>query len=180
MSPVSPGAQTANPVHSPVSPPPPHNNVQGQLPPATLEHKQSYTPASQSFVPPAAPVEVVAELSTNLGGLKLGDSPAGTLAASPSSQHLASNPSAQAAPTPKGSPVPQRHVSASSVPLADPWTFVDPVTETPTREFYILADLLFDALDRNFEPRNSGLLEAPKIVASWIGLPEDARSKSLV
>jgi hypothetical protein len=51
---------------------------------------------------------------------------------------------------------------------------VDPATEVPTREFYILADLLFDALDRKFEPRNTGLLEAPKIIGSWVKLTEDA------
>lgn len=51
------------------------------------------------------------------------------------------------------------------------------MTEVPTREFYILADLLFDALDRRFEPNNTGLLEASKILASWVKLTDDARGK---
>lgn len=41
------------------------------------------------------------------------------------------------------------------------------MTELPTREFYIIADLLFDAIDRKFEPQNTGLLEASKILQSW-------------
>ncbi|USP73620.1 uncharacterized protein yc1106_00894 [Curvularia clavata] len=175
VSPVSPGAQTANPTHPPVSPPPPHNDAQGQLPPATVAHTQPSRPNPQSNAFPAAPVESIAELSTDLGSLRLGDLPVSTGAATPSSQHLAYNSSVQAGSPSKGVSVPERKVSASSVPLTDRWSIVDPVTETPTREFYILADLLFDALDRNFEPRNSGLLEAPKILASWTELPEDAR-----
>jgi hypothetical protein len=55
----------------------------------------------------------------------------------------------------------------SSLPLADPWRVADPAAEVPTREFYILADLVFDALDRRFEPQNTGLLEASKILESW-------------
>jgi hypothetical protein len=52
------------------------------------------------------------------------------------------------------------------------------MTEQPTREFYILADLLFDALDRKFEPQNTGLLEAPKVLRSWMELTQDAHRKS--
>jgi hypothetical protein len=79
----------------------------------------------------------------------------------------------------RGSPtnrfsLPRRALSASSLPLADPWRLADPITEQPTREFYIVADLLFDALDRKFEPQNSGLLEAPKVLRSWIDLVQDA------
>lgn len=48
------------------------------------------------------------------------------------------------------------------------------MTEQPTREFYILADLLFEALDRKFEPQNTGILEAPKVLRSWIELTQDA------
>lgn len=65
----------------------------------------------------------------------------------------------------------------SNVPYADPWRFADPLTELPTREFYVLADLLYDALDRKFEPQNTGLLEASKILKSWIDLTEDAIRK---
>jgi hypothetical protein len=73
--------------------------------------------------------------------------------------------------------VPRRAVSASTLPLADPWRFADPITEQPTREFYILADLLFDALDRKFEPQNSGLLEAPKVLKCWIELNDEAHGE---
>lgn len=62
----------------------------------------------------------------------------------------------------------------SNVPYADPWRFADPLTELPTREFYVIADLLFDALDRKFEPQNTGMLEASKIMKSWTDLTEDA------
>lgn len=41
---------------------------------------------------------------------------------------------------------------------------MDPTTELPTREFYILADLLFDAIDQRYEPRGTGLLEAHKML----------------
>ncbi|EUC40165.1 hypothetical protein COCMIDRAFT_109497 [Bipolaris oryzae ATCC 44560] len=176
MSPASPGAQVENSIPLPISPPPQHKDAQVQLPPTNLTHTQPSTPAPpQSSVSPAAPTEFTAELPADLANLNLGNSPIGTKAITPSPQDLVHSPSTQAASPSKGFTVPPRKASASSVPLADPWSFVDPVTETPTREFYILADLLFDALDQNFEPRNSGLLEAPKILASWIDLPEDAR-----
>jgi hypothetical protein len=70
-------------------------------------------------------------------------------------------------------------VSQSSLPLADPWRFADLITEQPTREFYILADLIFDALDRKFEPQNTGLLEAPKILKSWTELTQEAHRRSI-
>jgi hypothetical protein len=54
------------------------------------------------------------------------------------------------------------------------------MTEQPTREFYILADLLFDALDGKFEPQNSGLMEAPKILRSWLELTQDAYRESCI
>ena len=67
-------------------------------------------------------------------------------------------------------------MSTSSLPLADPWRFADPTTELPTREFYIIADLVFDGIDRKFEPQNTGLLEASKVLESWKAqqLPEEA------
>ena len=90
-------------------------------------------------------------------------------------QQVSHAPGQQAGSPSPGFAIPRRSVSASSFPLADPWRFADPVTQVPTREFYILADLLFDALDRRFAPNNTGLLEAPKILASWVKLSEDAR-----
>lgn len=70
-------------------------------------------------------------------------------------------------------------MSISHAPYADPWRFADPLTELPTREFYVIADLLFDALDRKFEPQSTGLLEASKILRSWIDLTEDATRELL-
>lgn len=72
----------------------------------------------------------------------------------------------------------RRTASASSLPIADPWRLADPMTEQPTREFYMIADLLFDALDRKFEPHNTGMLEAPKVLRSWVELTQDAHRKS--
>lgn len=67
-------------------------------------------------------------------------------------------------------------MSTSSLPLADPWRFADATTELPTREFYMIADLVFDGIDRRFEPQNTGLLEASKVLESWRAqqLPEEA------
>lgn len=69
------------------------------------------------------------------------------------------------------------NTASNNLSLADPWRYADPMTEAPTREFYILADLLFDALDRKFEPNCTGLLEAPKVLASWVKLSDEARRK---
>lgn len=66
-----------------------------------------------------------------------------------------------------GYTIARRAVSTSSLPLADPWRLADAKTELPTREFYILADVLFDSIDRKFEPQNTGLLEASKVLESW-------------
>jgi hypothetical protein len=115
-----------------------------------------------------------------MGNLSVMEAKPPTVAPSAQSpQYQAYSPSgAQAGSPPPGFVIPRRSVSASSFPLADPWRFADPLTEVPTREFYILADLLFDALDRKFEPNCTGLLEAPKILATWVKLSEDARRKS--
>jgi len=53
------------------------------------------------------------------------------------------------------------------MPLADPWSIADAATELPTREFYMIADAMFDALDRRFEPQYSGMIEASKLLESW-------------
>jgi hypothetical protein len=49
----------------------------------------------------------------------------------------------------------------------------------PTREFYVIADLLFETLDRKFEPQNTGMLEASKVLRSWTDLSGDAIGKLL-
>ena len=92
-------------------------------------------------------------------------------------QYQAYSPGSQAGSPSPGFTIPRRTVSTNNIPLADPWRFAEPGTEIPTREFYILADLLFDALDRRLEPRNTGLLEASKILGSWVKLSKDANGK---
>lgn len=54
------------------------------------------------------------------------------------------------------------------MPQAGTWRVADPATERATDEFYVLADLLFDALDRQFEPRNTGLVEGSKLMGSCL------------
>jgi hypothetical protein len=61
---------------------------------------------------------------------------------------------------------PQPSMKASEVAQSGTWALVDAATESPTSEFYALADLLFDALDSKFEPRNTGLLEGSKMISS--------------
>lgn len=137
---------------------------------------QPPTPTSQVITPASAPTEFIAELPADMGNLKLADPPQAS--APQPAQYKAYSPSPQNASSPaKGFSVPRRAMSASSIPFADPWRWSDPTTDQPTREFFVVADLLFDALDRKFEPRNTGLLEAPKVLASWIDTTDDARRK---
>ncbi|KAF2825699.1 hypothetical protein CC86DRAFT_324284 [Ophiobolus disseminans] len=138
---------------------------------------QPPTPGSQHAAPDKAPpTEFIAELPAELGNLSLGGPKApGNDQPGSTSQYQAYNPQGAQANSPsRRFSVPRRAVSASSMPLADPWRFADATTEQPTREFYILADLVFDALDRKFEPQNTGLLEAPKVLRSWIELNQEA------
>ncbi|KAG9191330.1 hypothetical protein G6011_09418 [Alternaria panax] len=164
--------------HSNSPPPAQPTNASPQVPPnKPVEPSQPSPPASHHVTPHSAPTEFIAELPAELpadmGNLSLVESkPQESVSGS---QYQAFRPSVSQTGSP--SPcftIPRRSLSASTVPLADPWRFADPATEVPTREFYMLADLLFDALDRKFEPRNTGLLEAPKIIGSWVKLTEDA------
>lgn len=67
---------------------------------------------------------------------------------------------------------------ASEVAQAGTWRLADSGTERATDEFYVLADLLFDALDRQFEPRNTGLVEGSKLMGSCLlRLNEDEKRK---
>lgn len=183
MSPLSPQGHQSIPPAS-VSPPPPQQTYgQPQAPPNHVVQKpqptQSPTPVSHHSVPPPGPTEFIAELPADMGNLSIAETkPYGAEHQTQGAQYQAYNP----AGAPAGSPsnrfsVPRRSVSTSGAPLADPWRFVDPMTEVPTREFYIIADLLFDALDRKCEPYNTGLLEGPKILKSWFEMPEDSRRK---
>lgn len=150
-----------------VSPPPPQTNM--QAPPSKLLSQSSRPVPHQA--PSPSPSEFIAELPADLGSLSIKESKPHEAIATPPSQYQAYSPSGPKA----GSPAPGNVSSAGNVPLAEPWRFADPITEAPTREFFIFADLLFDALDRRFEPNCTGLLEAPKILASWVKLSDEAR-----
>lgn len=182
-SPVGSGGQT--PAHLPPASisPPPTLPVQSK-PPIGLDDSsqqtQPPTPASHhSITQSGSPKEFIAELPADLGGLSITEAkPLGNAPISLSGQ-TSPYQAYQASTAPSGSPSPgltiaRRAVSVSNMPYADPWRFANPLTELPTREFYVLADLLFDALDRKFEPQNTGMLEASKILKSWIDLTEDA------
>ncbi|KAF1948686.1 hypothetical protein CC80DRAFT_299208 [Byssothecium circinans] len=184
MSPVSPHAQAHSPVPPSVSPALPQQANAQQQPPPTApaephRHSQPPTPAPQpEQLQAAPPTEFIAELPADLGNLSMENSNAQTPSSAPaSSPYQAYRPSGTKSQSPgPGFTVPRRAVSMSSLPLADPWRFADPATELPTREFYILADLLYESIDRKFEPNNTGLLEASKILESWkaVGFAEDA------
>ncbi|PVH92603.1 hypothetical protein DM02DRAFT_483986, partial [Periconia macrospinosa] len=117
------------------------------------------------------PTEFVAELPADLANLSLME---GSQGKTPSHEPA---PAAYQAYRPSGSQgqspgqrrfsIPRRAVSANTIPVADPWRFADAATEQPTREFYMIADLIYDAIDRKFEPRGTGLLEASKVLESW-------------
>ncbi|KAF1834712.1 hypothetical protein BDW02DRAFT_325033 [Decorospora gaudefroyi] len=180
VSPASPQGQEQNQMqpHA-VSPPPLQQTTAVPQVPSNeaAQPTQPPTPVPQPAAPNAAPAEFLAELPADMGNLSLMEAkPLGPDLPPPGSQYQAYRPpgSQKGSPSPSFT-IPRRSLSASTFPLADPWRFADPATETPTREFYILADLIFDALDRKFEPKNTGLLEAPKIIGSWIKLQEDGR-----
>lgn len=176
---VGTGHQTQHEVpQASISPPPPP--LQSK-PVAKLsvspDQSQSSTPAPQ----PAAvqiPTEFIAELPADLGSLSITEAKP---IEPPSAPPLGQNSPYQAYQTsPASSPgfkIARRAVSVSNAPYADPWRFADPLTELPTREFYAIADLLFEALDRKFEPQNTGMLEASKVLRSWVDLSEDATRK---
>ncbi|KAF2112859.1 hypothetical protein BDV96DRAFT_601682 [Lophiotrema nucula] len=174
MSPVTPQGYVPNQAPSTHSPPPPrtpnsqHQTTNAPPPPQSAQHQP--TPPPQNTQPPiTGPTEFIAELPADFGNLNVAD---GANSERPPS--VSSQASPYQAYQPPGQPgrassftVARRAVSTSSLPLANPWRVADPTTELPTREFYILADLLFDALDRRCEPQNTGLLEASKILESW-------------
>jgi hypothetical protein len=138
-----------------------------------LQHANP-SPSPTGFI-----AELPAELPADMGNLNMTKSRSpGPDPSVQAPQYQAFRPSGSQGGSPSASfTIPRRSISANTYPLADPWRFADATTETPTREFYILADLLFDALDRKFEPRNTGLLEAPKILGSWAKLTEEASSE---
>ncbi|KAJ4990815.1 hypothetical protein SVAN01_03604 [Stagonosporopsis vannaccii] len=163
-----------------ISPPPPPNSSKPPvMPNVSPQQSQSTTPVPQATIArPEQSTEFLAELPADLGNLRLAETrPTGSSTVpSPgqTSSYQAYQASSSQAPSSPGFTIPRRAVSISNAPFADPWRFADPLTELPTREFYVMADLLFDALDRKFEPQNTGMLEASKILRSWIDLTEDA------
>ncbi|KAF2272669.1 uncharacterized protein EI97DRAFT_385304 [Westerdykella ornata] len=159
-----------------MSPPPVHSPGD--------QHPQQPPPSSE---PPPDPTGFIAELPADMGSLSISEPakpesrPPSTPAQASSSPYQAYKPSDDNQSSPQqGFTVPRRAVSISNAPLADPWRIADPATELPTREFYILADLIFDALDQRYEPKGTGLLEASKILESWKAqqLPEEVARKS--
>lgn len=166
-----------------ISPPPPpmQSKPTTMSSPSPLQSHTS-TPAPRTAAVSAHPTEFIAELPADLGNLSIAEvRPSEHAPAQPSGQaspyQAYQSPGAQPAPSSPSFNIARRAVSISNVPFADPWRFADPLTELPTREFYVIADLLYDALDRKFEPQNTGMLEASKILRSWIDLTEDAIRK---
>jgi hypothetical protein len=159
------------------SPPPQQVSTQPQIPPNKPPHIQPPRSASQHVASVSSPTDVIAELPADISGMNLTEPLQGHGTATEAQAYQAYHPQTQAESPSVGHRIPRRAVSTSGLPVADPWRFADATTELPTREFYILADLLFDALDRKFEPRNTGLLEGPKILGSWVDLTEDAHRK---
>jgi hypothetical protein len=135
--------------------------------------------APKPVISHTVPTEFIAELPGDMESLSFSESkrpdhpPA--MATSPSAYQAYQSPSMPAGSPSQGFTIPRRAVSISNAPFADPWRFADPLTELPTREFYVIADILFDALDKKFEPQNTGMLEASKILNSWVELTDDAK-----
>lgn len=158
---------------------PPIGNLQNtQL----IEGAQSQMPFkpvnSQPDNTTTAPNEFIAELPADLGELTAGGphQEANALSNLPQSppqqyqpyqpiQHSQQSQSTQSSQPPQPFTVPRRALSDTST--IGPWRVADPNTEEPTKEFFEIADLLYDGLDRNCEPKNTGILEATKILESW-------------
>jgi hypothetical protein len=185
MTPAAPAGQSQHGIPpASISPsPPPLQSKPAAMPSSSPHHSQSSTPAPQSTTF-QSPAEFIAELPADLGSLSIAETRPADHPAAPTPGHHSPYQAYQASPAPPGPSSPgftiaRRAVSVSSAPYADPWRFADPLTELPTREFYVIADLLFEALDRKFEPQNTGMLEASKVMKSWIDLSEDATRKPL-
>lgn len=180
MSPTGSESSHSQVAPTSISPPPPTTSSNPPaMPSVSPQQSQSSTPAPQTLTArPQAPKEFIAELPGDLGNLSFSETKPGVTASASSPSQTSpyqaySAPNTQA-PSSPGFTIARRAVSVSNAPYADPWRFADPLTELPTREFYVIADLLFDALDRKFEPQNTGMLEASKILRSWIDLTDDA------
>jgi hypothetical protein len=179
----TPSHQTPVSVSSPPLPVETKPPATSSVSPPQLHHA---TLAPQNAAPQSRPpTEFIAELPGDMGGLSIAEAKPLEHAQAPPSGQTSPYQAYQSSTSQPGSPSPgftiaRRSVSMNNTPYADPWRFADPLTELPTREFYVIADLLFDALDRKFEPQNTGLLEASKILKSWIDLTEDAIRRLLL
>jgi hypothetical protein len=153
-------------IHSPQFTPdqvsPPLIPQSGVYPGTVPAHVDSNPISPQA--PSSAPqrTEFIAELPADLGAAP----PAVNASAKPGKpqpqQYQAYNQNvqdAQAQSRPQSFIVPRRAISTSSASTLiskGPWRIADPSTEQPTPEFFAIADLLFDGLDRNCEPKNTG------------------------
>jgi hypothetical protein len=164
VSPTGPPGPGPDRIPPPPGPPPPETPVSQPPVPSSPVRMTGFPPPKFTAEPfhqiPSPHNEFVAELPGDLGNSQR-PSP------SPAASYQAYQPPATGRGASPGYVIPRRAVSMTSMPVADPWSIADVATERPTREFYMMADLLFDALDKRFEPKNTGILEATKILESW-------------
>ena len=152
---------------------PPIGNLQNTQLAEGAQSQMPFKPVnSQPDNTETAPNEFIAELPADLGGLTSGGphQEANILSNSPQSppqqyqpyqpiQHSQQSQSTQSLQPPQPFTVPRRALSDTST--IGPWRVADPNTEEPTKEFFEIADLLYDGLDRNCEPKNTGMLYLP-------------------
>ncbi|KAF2746118.1 hypothetical protein M011DRAFT_478502 [Sporormia fimetaria CBS 119925] len=171
--PQSPQEQAPSQLQSPV---PTENANETPISPGPQQSPSSPAPVpGHNPTPSLSPSgDFVAELPADMGSLNISEDPnrsrPGSVSLQPEqAQYTAYRPQSGSPAPSQSFNIPRRAVSSSSIPapLAEHWKIADAATELPTREFYILADLLFDALDRKFAPHNTGLIEASKLLDSW-------------
>lgn len=153
---------------------------QGNQRPQAIGQNQEHPSTSNA----SAPTHFIAELPADLGNLSVSDKANAPSASVQEQQSVPADPQhstspSQRLPGPQGFTIPRRAVSTSSQPVLDQWKIWDPATEQPTPEFFTLADLVFDALDRKYEPKNTGLLEAYKLMSTFDiqGHPQEVKGK---
>ena len=155
---------------------PPIGNLQNTQLAEGTQSQMPFNPVnSQPDNTATTPNEFIAELPADLGGLTVGGphQEANILSNLPQSpprqyqpyqpiQHSQQSQSTQPSQLPQPFTVPRRALSdTSKITPIGPWRVVDPNTEEPTKEFFEIADLLYDGLDRNCEPKNTGMRYLP-------------------
>ncbi|OCL03903.1 hypothetical protein AOQ84DRAFT_391883 [Glonium stellatum] len=161
---------------------PPDSNMQNVRLTEGAQSQPPVNPANnQPEKAPSTPNEFIAELPADIGGLTVGgphqeanmssnlpQNPAQQYQLYQQIQHSQSSQPMQSSQSQQPFTVSRRALSdTSKVTPIGPWRIADPNTEEPTKEFFSIADLLYDGLDRNCEPKNTGILEATKILESW-------------